>query len=265
MNSLFRIELVDCVLIVQHLGSLVSTRSFRLTFLDVYHVLAISTSWHDHLAHWHIWLSCPLFITAPPLCISIFISASIIFLKFLLIVLKAGKAVANETTEGLHASLALRSTFFLCKFCHADLLGATVDLWHLFLSNVGGGAVVRILGLLVVYFLLSGQLIFYLLPSHFLLKLLALCIKSVDSFKLTSVVISVLNAYGAPIILLLCIIIEFNQFFLDTIEQTYFSSKVLLLVFMIHKLKYIFHFCVKFQFFTIESQIWRHFSKAHWA
>ena len=57
-------------------------------------------------------------------------------------------------------------------------------------------------------------------------------VQSIYSFKLSSLVF--LNTDGAPIIFLLGIIVELNKFLLDPIEQTYFSSEILLLIFVIH-------------------------------
>ena len=94
--------------------------------------------------------------------------------------------------------------------------------------------------LLIDDFLEGGHFFFYLIGQHnIFFEELTFHIKSIDCFRLTT--FGLLDTYSTPIILLLRIIIQLNQLFLYSIEKLDLSSKVLLLVLMVHQLEHVFH------------------------
>ena len=104
--TLFRVQLVNGILIPVPRGiavnfSFSSSNLFYMTFFNVCNLvllllLAIGTSRHYHLTHWHIFLSGTLLIVLPSICVSIVRGAPIILLKILFIVLEACKTITKK-------------------------------------------------------------------------------------------------------------------------------------------------------------------------
>ena len=131
-----------------------SSYLFIMTFFNIRNLLllllAIDSSWHYHLAHWHIFLSGSLLVVLASICVSIVWGAPIILLKILFIVLEACKTITKKRAEGLHTRLTLGPIWLLGQFTDTNLLGAAVDLWNLLLRDVRGSAIIRILRLLIL-------------------------------------------------------------------------------------------------------------------
>jgi len=153
LDSLVRVQLIDCILIICALLQI----SICSSFLYICTLLFISYgSWTHHFANRDIGsglLSLPTaLINWSSRIIGIILDiAPIILFKLLIIRLEATQAIADKGTKSSHACspILIIVCVFFRQLAHWDVLSSTVYFWDLLLCDIWSCAINRLLRLLI--------------------------------------------------------------------------------------------------------------------